>query len=166
MNDHHENHRIGKPMPVRFALRVSIAIVPHENDQKKSRRCVIAGVRISPRDWQKDVYTAAQAIGQTAAVTLERNVWIGDGAIGCRRPHWRKQHRRRFRCYQGYSRRHCWGNPAKPVNPRHRSPVVNRQDMLANGVELAIKWTDWNAGSDKTNTVALAPKQDRAHKQD
>ena len=42
-----------------------------------------AGAYITDADWH-DVYDRTQPIGQTAPVTLERNVWVGDGAIVCK----------------------------------------------------------------------------------
>jgi len=46
--------------------------------------CMIAqGVSISDADWH-DVYDRSIPIGQTAAISIGNNVWIGDGAIICK----------------------------------------------------------------------------------
>ena len=99
-----------------------------------------AGAYITDADWH-DVYDRTEAIGQTAAVTLERNVWIGDGAIVC------KGVRIGENSVIGAgsvvtkdipANVIAAGNPAKPVKSLDIDrPLTTRQDMLANGVELA-----------------------------
>ncbi len=42
-----------------------------------------AGAYVTDADWH-DIYDRTQAIGTTKPVTLEDNVWIGDGAIVCK----------------------------------------------------------------------------------
>jgi acetyltransferase-like isoleucine patch superfamily enzyme len=45
-----------------------------------------AGVYLTDADWH-DIYDRTKVIGQTAAVVLEDNVWIGDGATVCKGVH-------------------------------------------------------------------------------
>ena len=99
-----------------------------------------AGAYITDADWH-DVYDRTQAIGHTAAVTLERNVWIGDGAIVC------KGVRIGENSVIGAgsvvtkdipANVIAAGNPAKPVKSLDVDrPLTTRHDMLANGAELA-----------------------------
>ncbi len=42
-----------------------------------------AGAYITDADWH-DIYDRTRAVGQTRPVTLENNVWVGDGAIICK----------------------------------------------------------------------------------
>lgn len=42
-----------------------------------------AGAYVTDADWH-DIYDRSQAIGATAKVTLEDNVWVGDGATVCK----------------------------------------------------------------------------------
>ena len=42
-----------------------------------------AGAYITDADWH-DIYDRTEAIGQTRPVTLQQNVWIGDGATVCK----------------------------------------------------------------------------------
>ncbi len=49
--------------------------------------CMLAaGAYITDADWH-DIYDRTRAIGSTAAVVLEPNVWLGDGSIVCKGVH-------------------------------------------------------------------------------
>ena len=45
--------------------------------------CLAAGVYITDADWH-DIYDRSKPIGNTQAVVLEENCWIGDGSIICK----------------------------------------------------------------------------------
>ena len=99
-----------------------------------------AGAYITDADWH-GIYDRTQPIGQTAPVTLERNVWIGDGAIVCK----------------GVTIGEnaiigagavvtkdvpanvvAAGNPAKPVKELDPTmTLITRQDMLGDGIAVA-----------------------------
>ncbi len=44
---------------------------------------IAAGAYLTDADWH-DIYDRSQPIGATAKVTLEENVWVGDGATVCK----------------------------------------------------------------------------------
>jgi acetyltransferase-like isoleucine patch superfamily enzyme len=48
-----------------------------------SNSMIAAGVYLTDADWH-DVYDRTRIIGSYAPITLEDNVWIGDGAIVCK----------------------------------------------------------------------------------
>lgn len=101
-----------------------------------------AGAYITDADWH-DVYDRTQPIGQTAAVVLERNVWIGDGAIVC------KGVRIGENSVIGAgsvvtkdipANVIAAGNPAKPIKPLDPDlPLTTRQDMLGDGLAVAAQ---------------------------
>jgi UDP-3-O-[3-hydroxymyristoyl] glucosamine N-acyltransferase len=101
-----------------------------------------AGVYITDADWH-DVYDRTQPIGQTASVTLEANVWVGDGAIIC------KGVRIGENSIIGAgavvtkdipANVIAAGNPAKPVkNLDPARKLTARQDMLKDGLAVAQK---------------------------
>ncbi|MFQ3347707.1 MAG: acetyltransferase-like isoleucine patch superfamily enzyme, partial [Candidatus Azotimanducaceae bacterium] len=101
-----------------------------------------AGAYITDADWH-DIYDRTQAIGRSAPVKLAANVWVGDGAVICK----------------GVSIGEnsiigagsvvtgdipanviAAGNPArvvKELDPNQK--LIKREDMLADGPELAIQ---------------------------
>ena len=99
-----------------------------------------AGAYITDADWH-DVYDRTQPIGQTAPVVLERNVWIGDGAIVC------KGVRIGENSVIGAgsvvtkdipANVIAAGNPAKPIKPLDPNlPLTTRQDMRGDGIAVA-----------------------------
>jgi len=101
-----------------------------------------AGAYITDADWH-DVYDRTQPIGQTAAVVLENNVWIGDGAIVC------KGVRIGANSVIGAgsvvtrdipANVIAAGNPAKPVKTLDPDrQLTTRQDMLGDGPAVAAQ---------------------------
>lgn len=99
-----------------------------------------AGAYITDADWH-DVYDRTQPIGQTAPVTLESNVWVGDSAIVC------KGVRIGENSIIGAgavvtrdipANVIAAGNPAKPVKTLDPDmPLRTRQHMLGDGVAIA-----------------------------
>ena len=99
-----------------------------------------AGAYITDADWH-DLYDRTRPIGQTAPVVLERNVWIGDGAIVC------KGVRIGENSVIGAgavvtkdvpANVVAAGNPAKPVKKLDPGQTLKtRQHLLADGPALA-----------------------------
>ena len=136
MNEHQGQIDVGDAVLICPGVRIDSACAVTIGESTM----LAAGAYITDADWH-DVYDRTEAIGQTAAVTLERNVWIGDGAIVCKGVH----------IGENSVIGECSvvtkdipanviaaGNPAKPVKSLDIDrPLTTRQDMLANGVELA-----------------------------
>lgn len=128
-----------------------------------------AGAYITDADWH-DVYDRTQPIGQTAPVILDRNVWIGDGAIVC------KGVRIGENSVIGAgsvvtkdipANVIAAGNPAKVVKALDpNKPLTTRQDMLGDGIAVAERMDGLERWLRKDNTwmrwfrSAIAPRKD------
>lgn len=101
-----------------------------------------AGAYITDADWH-DVYDRTQAIGQTAPVALERNVWIGDGAIVCKGVHIGENSvigAGSVVTKDIPANVIAAGNPAKTVKKLDpERELTTRQDLLGDSAELAQK---------------------------
>ena len=138
MNDHQGRIDIQDYVLICPGVRIDSAV----SVEIGASTMLAAGAYITDADWH-DIYDRTQAIGRSASVKLATNVWVGDGATICK----------------GVSIGEnsiigagsvvtndipanviAAGNPARVVKELDTGKkLIKREDMLADGAELAIQ---------------------------